>query len=451
METTETPNRVLPHDSGAEQAFLGALLIDPDAADNAFTLLLESDFYARQHALIFRAMRKLYDESCAIDTVTINTWLKNQGLIKEAGGVEYLNELLESTPTAANIAYYAKIVRDKSLLRNLIRAAGDIAGMAFRSEKDIATISNHAENLLFEITNRNITRSYVDIEPIIHTSMEIILKFRDHRGRIGLTTGFRDLDNLTGGLAGGQLFILAGRPSMGKTAFCLNMASRIAIETNRPIVLFSLEMQKEELGIRLLSSEAKVNNTRIKQGNYSPDEMDQLIQAADRLFKTQLVIDDKPNITVNEIRAKSRRIMSEKGDLALIIVDYMQLIDGPEDIPKYDRYNIISDVSRSLKYLAKELNVPVIALSQLSRKIEERASKDRRPLLSDLRESGAIEQDADIVAFIHRNYIYSGEETEKNIAELLIRKHRNGPQGDIPLHFWGEYTRFDNGMKGQPT
>jgi replicative DNA helicase len=223
------------------------------------------------------------------------------------------------------------------------------------------------------------------------------------------------------------------------------MASRIAIESKRPVLVFSLEMQKEELGVRLLTSEAKVDNTRIKQSLLSQADMNQLIYAADRLYETQIVIDDKPNLTVNEIRAKSRRVMSERGDLALIIIDYMQLVEGPEDIPRHDRYNIISDVSRSLKYLAKELNVPVIALSQLSRKIEDRP--DKRPLLSDLRESGAIEQDADIVAFIHRNYIYTKEESEKNVAELLIRKHRNGPQGDVPLHFRGECMRFDDGVR----
>jgi len=445
LENSETPSRVLPHDTGAEQAFLGALLIDPEVIDEALLLLLESDFYDRRHAVIFRAMRRLYEERSALDTVTISGFLKNHSLSKDAGGVEYLNELLETTPTAANVAYYAKIVRDKSLLRNLIKAAGDIAGMAFRSEKDVATISNHAENLLFEITNRNLTQSFVGIQSVIHTSIAIIQKFRDRKGRIGLTTGFHELDRLTGGLSGGQLFVLAGRPGSGKTAFGLNMASRIAVETKRPILFFSLEMQKEELGMRLLTAEAKVDNTRIKQSLLSQQDMNHLILAADRLYDTQLVIDDKPNITVNEIRAKSRRVMSEKGDLALIVVDYMQLIDGPEDIPRHDRYNIISDVSRSLKYLAKELNVPVIALSQLSRKIEDRT--DRRPLLSDLRESGAIEQDADIVAFIHRNYIYSKDEAEKNDADLLIRKHRNGPQGDIRLFFRGECMRFEDGIK----
>jgi replicative DNA helicase len=272
--------------------------------------------------------------------------------------------------------------------------------------------------------------------------MDSILKFREHKGLIGLPTGFQDLDALTGGLRGGQLIIIAGRPRMGKTAICLNMASRIAIETMRPVLFFSLEMQKEELGIRLLSSEALVNSSHIQHGRLSPEEVDRLIKAADRLFQTQLVIDDKSNITVNEIRAISRRIKSEKGDLALIIVDYIQLIQGPEDIPKYDRYNIVTDVSRSLKYLAKELNVPVIALSQLNRTIEGR--QDRKPLLSDLRDSGAIEQDADIVAFIHRNYLYTKEESDKNKADLLVRKHRNGPTKDIPLFFKFECMSFED-------
>ncbi len=445
METQEVANRVLPHDTGAEQAFLGALIIDPPALDTAITLLAESDFFDVRHRTIFRAIRRLWEARSAIDTITIANFFKDHGLVKDAGGVEYLNEILDATPTAANVTYYAKIVRDKALLRSLIKAAGEIANTAMRADQDVSSISNYAENLLFEITNRNLTQSYEGIQNIVHASIKIIQDFRNRNGKIGLTTGFSDFDRLTGGLTGGQLIIIAGRPGSGKTAFCLNMASRIAIESKRPILIFSLEMQKEELGVRLLTSEAKVDNSRIKQSLLSQADMNQLIYAADRLYETQIVIDDKPNITVNEIRAKSRRVMSERGDLALIIIDYMQLVDGPEDIPRYDRYNIISDVSRSLKYLAKELNVPVIALSQLSRKIEDRS--DRRPMLSDLRESGAIEQDADIVAFIHRNYIYTKDESEKNIAELLIRKHRNGPQGEIPLHFRGECMRFDDGVR----
>lgn len=445
MDTQEAASRVLPHDLGAEQAFLGALVIDPSVLDTAVTLLVEADFFDIKHRTIFRAIRRLYEERTAIDTITITNFFKDHGLVKDSGGVEYLNQLLDATPTSANISYYARIVRDKSLLRSLIKAAGSIANVAQRADQDIASISNYAENLLFEITNRNLTQSCEGIQSIVHASIKIIQDFRNRNGKIGLTTGFSEFDRLTGGLTGGQLIVLAGRPGSGKTAFCLNMASRVAIETKRPVLIFSLEMQKEELGVRLLTSEAKVDNSRIKQSVLSQADMNQLIYAADRLYETQLVIDDKPNITVNEIRAKSRRVMSERGDLAIIIIDYMQLVDGPEDIPRYDRYNIISDVSRSLKYLAKELNVPVIALSQLSRRIEDRS--DKRPLLSDLRESGAIEQDADIVAFIHRNYIYSKDESEKNVAELLIRKHRNGPQGEIPLHFRGEYMRFDDGVR----
>ncbi len=445
MDTQEAASRVLPHDPGAETAFLGAQVIDPNALDTAITLLGEADFFDIRHRTIFRAIRRLYEERTAIDTITIANFFKDHGLVKDSGGVEYLNDLLDATPTSANISYYAKIVRDKSLLRSLIKAAGDIANIALRADQDVSSISNYAENLLFEITNRNLTQSYEGIQSIVHSSIKIIQDFRNRNGKIGLTTGFSEFDRLTGGLSGGQLIVLAGRPGSGKTAFCLNMASRIAIESKRPVLIFSLEMQKEELGVRLLTAEAKVDNSRIKQSLLSQADMNQLIYAADRLYETQIVIDDKPNITVNEIRAKSRRVMSERGDLALIIIDYMQLVDGPEDIPRYDRYNIISDVSRSLKYLAKELNVPVIALSQLSRKIEDRS--DRRPLLSDLRESGAIEQDADIVAFIHRNYIYTKDESEKNVAELLIRKHRNGPQGEIPLHFRGECMRFDDGVR----
>jgi replicative DNA helicase len=449
MVSSEITSRVLPHDTGAEQAFLGALLIDPDVIDSALDLVRENDFYDRRNTIIFRAMAKLHnDEHKAIDTITISDYFKKHGLTKDSGGVEYLNELLDTTPTSANAKHYADIIRGKALLRGLIKVAGDIAGMSFRAEKDIAVISDHAENMLFEITNRNITQSYVGIQEVIHSSIGNIQKFRDRKGRlIGITTGFRDLDDLTGGLLGGQLFILAGRTSSGKTAFALSMASRIAVKTNLPVLFFSLEMTKDELGLRILCAEAKVSNNRIKHAEFLTQyDMDHLVHAADRLYDTQLIIDDKSNITVNEIRAKARRVQKDKGNLALIIVDYMQLIEGPEGFRREDRYNIISDVSRSLKHMAKELDVPVVALAQLSRNVERR--EDKHPILSDLRESGSIEQDADIVGFIHRNYIYSKNDAEKNLAELLIRKHRNGPTEDIKLLFQGEYMRFDDIAKG---
>lgn len=443
----DAPSRkTLPHDQEAEQAVLGAIMIDPRAINTAMILVTETDFYRPRHQIIYRTILELNTQGVELDTVTISSTLKNHGLLEESGGVDYLSQLVDGTPTSANLEYYATIVRKKSIQRSLIQAAGDIAEMAFDSSRDLEDVSNSAERRLFEVTDRNLTKSYEDIQPLIHRSIGIIQQFRSG-GLTGLESGFSGLDKLTSGFQGGQLVIIAGRPSMGKTAFCINMATRVAIKTSRPVLIFSLEMQKEELVLRMFCSEGKIEGDKLKKGLLSKRDMQvNLMMAADRLYKTNIIIDDKPNITVNEARAKARRIKNEKGDLAMIVFDYIQLVDGPSDIPRHDRYAIISDVSRSLKHLAKELNVPVIALSQLSRKIEERTN--RTPLLSDLRESGQLEQDADIVAFIHRNYVYSQDEEERNKAHLLVRKQRNGPTGDVPLVFFGEYMRFEDGVPG---
>jgi len=432
--------KVMPHDTTAEQAFLGALLIDPAQVGNGLMLIEEDDFFHARNGVIFNALITLFNKNIEIDNITLSNQLKELGKLKESGGVEYINSLLEKTPTSANLEHYAKIVRDKSILRSMIRISGEIGEMAFNEELDIEDISNKAESALFQITDRNITKSYEDIQTVMKRTINLIQQMRS--GTTGLSTGFIGLDKLTGGFQGGQLIVIAGRPGSGKTAFCLNMATRIALAKKGTVLFFSLEMQKHELVLRILCSEARIDGNKIKHGLISRKDMQKLVMAANNVYNASIVIDDKVGITINEARAKSRRIKNEKGELGIIIFDYMQLVEGPKDIPRHDRYNIISDVSRSLKHLAKELDVPVIALSQLSRKIEDRA--DRRPMLSDLRESGAIEQDADLVAFIHRNYIYTHNEEEKNIAELMVLKQRSGNTGSIPLVFFGEYMRFED-------
>ncbi|MCK4906997.1 MAG: replicative DNA helicase [Spirochaetes bacterium] len=443
MEDSPSP-KTLPNDTGAEQAFLGALLIDPSAINTAITLLKPGDFYSSRNHILYEAILQLYNLNNDIDNVTLSSYLKDNGLLEKSGGIGYINQLLEMTPTSVNLDNYAKIVRDKAILRSLLKVTGEIRDEVFSGSREIDEIINLTESKIFDITDRNLSETHENIQGVIKKSIKIIQSYKDGTNT-GLSTGFSGFDKITSGLQGGQLIIIAGRPGTGKTAFCLNMAVRIGINTRRPVLIFSLEMQKEELVLRMLCSEAKVDNTRLRQGMVNKREMNNIVHAADLIYNTQIVIDDKPDINVMEAKAKARRVKNEKGDLALIIIDYMQLMDGPPDIPRNDRYNIISHVSRSLKYLAKEMDVPVIALSQLSRKVEDRTSGI--PMLSDLRESGSIEQDADLVAFISRD-IYATDEEEKNKAELLIRKNRNAAVGEVPLLFFGQYTRFEDRTGG---
>lgn len=440
--TGQDRKRTVPHDTAAEQAFLGALLIDPEAVNDSIGLITADDFYHERHRIIYKNMLEMYSESSSIDVITLTDCIKKNGKLKESGGTEYLNELLDTVPTSANLEYYGKIIRNKSILRTLISTASEINELAYASEQPIESICNTAERRIFEITNRNVTQTHEPVSKILSATIRHIHDAKNMAGITGLQTGFSELDQLTSGLQPHQLIIVAGRPGSGKTAFCLNLATRTALISKRPVLYFSLEMGKEELCTRILVSEAKVDNAKLKHGMYTSKDMKRIINAASRLYETKLIIDDKPDLTVTEARAKARRIKQEYGDLALVVFDYLQLVDGPPDIPPHDRYAIISDVSRSLKYLTKELHVPVIALSQLSRKIEERA--DRRPQLSDLRESGQIEQDADIVAFIHRDALYENNEENKRKAQLIVKKHRNGMQKDIDLVFFGEYMRFDD-------
>jgi len=438
----------LPHDTEAEEAFLGALLVNPKVVNEGIILVGPEDFFHHPNKIIFKAIYDLYNNSIEIDPVTLGSYLRDHKLLKKAGGDLYINRLLNAPPASSNITYYSKIITDKAVLRNIIKVSEEINELAFDESKDIEYVSNEAEQKLFDVTERNISKTYEDIQPIVHRTVQLIVDFKSSKGYTGLETGFSELDKLTSGLQGGQFIVIGGRPGSGKTAFCLNLAVNAAIKTKRPVLFFSLEMQKTELVMRMLCSEAKIDNSRLKHGMLNKRDMDNLVNAANNLYGTQIVIDDKANITVMEARSKARRIKKEKGDLGLIIFDYVQLVEGPPGIPTANRYAIISEVSRSLKYLAKELDVPVIGLSQLSRKIEERT--DKRPLLSDLRESGQIEQDADIIAFLHRDFLYTRDKTQINEADLYVRKNRSGTQADIPLTFFGQYTRFeDRSVSGQ--
>lgn len=433
--------RTIPCDKGAEQAFLGALLIDPKSVSNGLALVRKDDFYSSRNQIVFNAIYALDAKHVELDMVTLTGNLEENGLLSDAGGIEYLDHLQNQTPTSRNLEHYAKIIRDKATQRRLLDAADRIKEIACLPDASIEEISDQAEGALFSITERNLSRTDEEMKKIVVRTFTLIQNMKS--GKLtGLKTGFTDFDEMTSGLQGGQLVVIAARPGIGKTSFALNLAMNASKISDKPIIIFSLEMQKEELCMRMLCSESRVENYKLKHGLIGQKDVSRLSQTAQLLYNSNMIIDDKPNITVTEVRSKARRIKNEKGDLGLIILDYIQLVDGPPDIKRDNRYVIISEVSRGLKYLAKELNVPVIALSQLSRKIEERT--DRRPMLSDLRESGQIEQDADIVAFIHRNFQYSQNEEEKNEAELIIGKHRGGAQGTIKLHFTGDYTRFDN-------
>ncbi len=443
MQKGNNVSKQLPHDTDAEEAFLGALLINPAVVNEGVILLKPEYFFHPPNAIIFKAIRDLYNASIEIDPITLSSHLKDHNLFKKAGGDLYINKLLDATPASSNIKYYSDIINDKSILRNIIKASEEINELAFDETKDVEDVSNEAEQKLFDVTDRNISKTYEDIQPIVNDTIKIIMDFKNSNGFPGLETGFSEFDKETTGLMGGQFIVIGGRPGSGKTAFCLNLAANVATKTNRPVLFFSLEMQKTELVMRMLCSEAQIDSRKLKLGMMNKRDNNNLITAANSLYKTQIVIDDKANITVMEARAKARRIKKEKGDLALIIFDYIQLVEGPPGIDKGNRYAIISEVSRSLKYLAKELDVPVIGLSQLSRKVEDRGEKV--PMLSDLRESGQIEQDADIIAFIHRDFLYSHDKADEHLADLFIRKNRSGSSyADIPLAFFGSHTRFED-------
>jgi len=436
----EELKKVPPQQIEAEQSLLGGLLIDNDGLPAAFEVLRGDEFYRDGHRLIFRAIQELFDRNEPVDLVTLADHLGEKQQLEQVGGTSYLASLIEAVPSAANVPVYAKIINEKALLRRLIQAAGEIISHCYGGGKSVEEILDDAESAIFSVTDNRIRSSYFLIKDIVKKSIEAIERYQEHREMVsGVPSGFKDLDKLTAGFQPSDLIIIAGRPSMGKTALALNIARNVSVQNKIPVGFFSLEMSKEQLAMRLLCMEGMVDSHKIRTGFLSRQECAKLLTAAGAFMDVPLFIDDTPAITSLELRAKARRMMADKG-LGLVVVDYLQLMRSREGAER--REQEISEISRSLKALAKELNVPVIALSQLNRKVEERNNK--RPILSDLRESGAIEQDADVIAFIYRDEVYNPDSADKNIAEVSIGKQRNGPIGTIKLHYINSYTRFEN-------
>ncbi|MCJ7494703.1 MAG: replicative DNA helicase [Deltaproteobacteria bacterium] len=434
--------RLPPQSLEAEVSVLGGVLLENEALNRALEVVNEGDFYREAHRQIFSALLHLYERNEPADLITLSEVLKKRDALEEVGGIEYLNFLVNSVPTAANIAYYAKIIKEKSILRKLINRATEIINLGFGDAGDVDESLDRAERLIFEISEDRVRPSFFPIKDIIKASFKTIENLYEKKQLItGVPTGFTKLDDLTSGLQPSDLIIVAGRPSMGKTALALNITQHAAIEDGIPSAIFSLEMSKEQLALRLLCSEAKVDAHRLRGGFLSETDWPKLTRAAGSLSEAPIFIDDTPGLTVLEMRAKSRRLKAEH-NLGLVVVDYLQLMRGRAN--SETREQEISDISRSLKALAKELRLPVIALSQLNRKVEDRG--DRRPQLADLRESGAIEQDADVIIFLYRDEVYNRSEDNphKGKAEIIVGKQRNGPTDKFELAFLDKYTCFEN-------
>lgn len=427
-----------PQNVEAEQSVLGAVLLDNHALNRAMELLTPEDFYKEAHRRIFKAVIELSDRNEAIDLVTLTEALRRRNDLEGVGGAAYLTELVNVVPTSANISHHAKIVHEKSLLRQLVQTSTEIAARGYESTERIEELLDYAEQRIFGISDTKIKSPFHPIREIVKESFEMIERRYEQKENVtGVPTGIPELDNLTAGLHPGDLIIVAGRPSMGKTAFALNIAQHASIEKRLPVAIFSLEMAREQLAIRMLCAEARVDAHKLRSGYLGAADWPKLTAAAGRITEAPIFIDDSAALSVLELRAKARRLSRDQ-NLAVIIVDYLQLMRGRGTAD--NREQEISEISRSLKALAKELRVPVIALSQLSRAVESRT--DRRPQLSDLRESGAIEQDADVVMFVFREEVFKPTEENRNMAKIIISKQRNGPTGDVDVVFLKEYTRF---------
>jgi replicative DNA helicase len=432
--------RLPPQNLEAETSVLGAVLLENEALNRVLEILQEDDFYRNAHRRIFSAILHLYEHSEPVDLITLSEILKTRGELDDVGGVEYLNSLANAVPTAANISYYAKIIKEKAILRKLINRATEIVSQSYSNSGDVDEFIDQAERTIFEISEDRVRPSFYPIKDLIKSSFKTIERLYEKRQLItGVPTGFQRLDELTSGLQPSDLIIIAGRPSMGKTALALNIAQNASVQASIPAAIFSLEMSKEQLALRMLCSEAKVDAHRLRGGFLSEADWPRLTRAAGSLSEAPLFIDDTPGLSALEMRAKTRRLKIEH-NLGLVIVDYLQLMRGRASADS--REQEISDISRSLKALAKELSIPVIALSQLNRRVEERG--DKRPQLSDLRESGAIEQDADVILFLYREEVYNKSEENRGKAELIIGKQRNGPTDKVDLAFLDKYTRFEN-------
>ncbi len=436
--------RVMPHSIEAEQSVIGAMIMDREAITIGSEIICGDDFYGKQYGIIFDTMVELNDEGRPVDLVTLQDRLREKDVPPEVSSLEFIRDLITAVPTSANIKYYANIVAEKATLRKLIRLNEEIANTCYTGKENLEVILEDTEKRVFELVQKRNTGEFVPIRQIVMNAMDKIEKASKSSGNVtGIATGFIDLDYRTAGMQPSDLILVAARPSMGKTAFVLNIAQHVAFKLDQTTAIFSLEMSKEQLVNRLFSLESRVDSQHLRTGNLSDAEWEKLIESAGVIGKSNLIIDDTPGISISELRSKCRKYKLEH-DLKLIIIDYLQLMSG-SGRGSDSRQQEISDISRSLKALARELSVPVVALSQLSRAVEQRP--DHRPMLSDLRESGAIEQDADVVMFIYRDDYYNKDTEKKGIAEIIIAKQRNGPIGTVELVWLPDYTKFANLQK----
>ena len=433
--------RVLPQNMEAEQAVVGSMIMDKEAISVASEMLTGDDFYSKQYGVVFDTMVELNDQGKAVDPVTLQDRLRAKDVPPEMVSLDFIRDIMRSVTTSANVKYYAGIVAEKSTLRKLIRLNQEIENTCYAGKEDLEVILESTEKKVFELVQKRNTGEYVPIRQVVMNAMDRIEKASRNQGNVtGIATGFLDLDYKTAGMQPADLVLVAARPSMGKTAFVLNIAQHVAFKLNQTVAIFSLEMSKEQLVNRLFSLESRVDSQHLRTGNLTDMEWEKLIESAGVIGQSNLIIDDTPGISIAELRSKCRKYKMDH-DLKMIIIDYLQLMSGGGRGSE-SRQQEISDISRSLKALARELSVPVIALSQLSRAVEQRP--DHRPMLSDLRESGAIEQDADVVMFIYRDDYYNKDTDKKGIAEIIIAKHRNGPIGTVELVWLPDYTKFAN-------
>lgn len=433
-------NKLPPYNKEAEQSVLGACLHSEDAIAKALEVLSSEDFYKSTHKKIFSVMREQFEANEPIDVLALADKLKRKNELEEIGGIEYLTLLEDFVPTSTAVVHHAKILREKKILRDLIETATEIVSSGYSDNDDVDTLLDKAEQSIFEISEKRTKQSFYKLPEIIKQGLSDLEKLAQEPGMVtGVPTGFADLDSMTAGFQKSDLIILAARPSMGKTSFALDIARYVSLHKKIPTAFFSLEMSKEQLGMRLLCSKAQVDSSKVRTGYLAKSDWPKVHDAGRELAEAQLFIDDSPALSVLDVRARARRLAAEQ-PLGLIIIDYMQLMQGRSGTES--RQLEVSEISRGLKALAKEINAPIIALSQLSRAVESRT--DKRPLLSDLRESGSIEQDADVVMFIYRDVVYNPESEDPRQTEILIRKQRNGPIGEVFLDFEGQYTRFFN-------
>lgn len=435
--------RILPHSMEAEQSVIGSMIMSKDAIVEASEMITGADFYQQQYGIVFEAMVELHDEGKAVDLITLQDRLREKELPPEISSMEFVRDLLSAVPTSANVKYYAEIVAEKSILRKLIKTTEEISNLCYLGKEKTQDILEVTEKKIFDLVQNRGSEEFVPIRQVVLNAIEKIEKASRTQGSVtGIPTGFIDLDYKMSGFQPSDLILVAARPSMGKTAFVLNIAQYMAFHNDVTTAIFSLEMSKEQLVNRLLALESKVDSQNIRTGNLEDEEWAKLIEGANIIGKSHLIIDDKPGISISELRSKCRKYKMEH-NLGIIFIDYLQLMTGSGR--SESRQQEISEISRSLKALARELNVPVVALSQLSRAVEQRP--DHRPMLSDLRESGAIEQDADVVMFIYRDDYYNKDSENKNIAEIIIAKQRNGPIGTVNLVWMPNYTKFVNMKK----